>query len=78
MSAARKPAVFSGNPLIRAQIVLGSRVHSLRGGAVWRLDGRPAAVCEVVRAANAELGRQGQALIAYPGVALPTARRSGW
>lgn len=59
--------VVAGNPLIRAQALLGDRMVEVPGG--YRLDGRPASTAQVVAAANDVAVRQGCPRIAYPGVA---------
>ncbi len=59
--------IVAGNPLIRAQQLLGKRLVEVPGG--WRLDGRPASTAQVVTAANDVAGQRGLTCIAYPGVA---------
>lgn len=67
------PAAVAGNPLMRAQQLLGKRVAEVHGG--WRLDGRPASTAQVVAAANDVAAERGQVRIAYPGIAEVQRRR---
>lgn len=59
--------IVAGNPLMRAQQLLGKRLKEVSGG--WRLDDRPASTVQVITAANDVAAERGLVRIAYPGVA---------
>lgn len=61
------PVIVAGNPLMRAQQLLGKRMEAVSAG--WRLDGRPASTVQIITAANDVAAQRGLVRIAYPGVA---------